>query len=60
MRFLIAFLRNLAILIVAGLLLLALFPDIMKAAYQVLGALFGPLALLFVIIAALPGRRRRY
>ena len=59
MEFFKRFMINLALLAAAGLLLLIFFPDIMRSAYSLLGALFGPLLILIVIVAALPNRRRR-
>jgi tetratricopeptide (TPR) repeat protein len=52
------FLRNLAILIIIGLALYIIFPDMMKRIFQLYGALFGPIAILLLIVAALP--RKRY
>jgi len=59
MQFLKNLLRNLAFLIVLGLVLLVIFPDIMKQVYQFFGLLFGPLVILIVIVAAPPRRRTR-
>lgn len=58
MAFLKGLLRNLAFLIGLGILLLILFPDMMKQVYQLFGGLFGPLVILIVIVAALPRRSR--
>jgi hypothetical protein len=59
MRFIMAFLTNLGLLLVGGLVLYIIFPEIMGNVYRTFGLLFGPLALLFVIVAALPRGRRR-
>jgi uncharacterized membrane protein YhaH (DUF805 family) len=54
------FLFNLAILAVIGIVLFALFPDIMR---QVLGLYDGlgilPVMVIFIVLAALPKRNRR-
>jgi Na+/serine symporter len=59
MEFLKNLLRNLAILIVIGLVLLIISPDLMKQVYQFFGALFGPLVILILIVGALPRRRKK-
>jgi hypothetical protein len=58
MRFLKDFLRNLGLLLVIGLILYALFPDMMRQVFQIYGALFGPVVILIIIVAALPRKRR--
>lgn len=58
MRFLKDFLRNLGLLLVIGLVLYVLFPDIMRQVFQIYGALFGPVVILIIIVAALPRKRR--
>ncbi|MBN1801329.1 MAG: hypothetical protein JW891_07475 [Candidatus Lokiarchaeota archaeon] len=58
MSFLKALLRNIAILIVIFLAMLIFMPDVMSQVYSTLGALFGPLLILMVIVAALPRKRR--
>jgi hypothetical protein len=58
MTFLKRFLINLAFLIGLGIILTIISPNIMKQVFQLFGGLFGPLALLFVVIAALPRKRR--
>lgn len=58
MEFLKNFFINLAVLIGIGILLFALFPDVMRQVFEVYSALFGPIAILFLIVAALPRRRR--
>jgi len=58
-QFLKRLLFNIVFLGVIGMALLFIFPDIMKQVYQFFGALFGPLAILMVIVFALPNKRRR-
>lgn len=58
MSFLKNFLRNLCILIAIGLAMLILFPDLMGQVFQLFGALFGPVVILLLIVAALPNRRK--
>jgi len=59
MEFLKALLRNLGLLIIIGLVLIVLFPDMMKQIFQLYGGLFGPVALVLIIVAALPLKKRR-
>ena len=59
MRLLMDFLRNLVLLIIIGLVLLFLFPDTMKQVIQIYGALLGPVAILVLIAAALPRKKRK-
>ena len=58
MQFLKDLLRNLAILIVIGLVVYFMYPDMMKQVYESFGLIFGPLAILMVIVFAMPRRRR--
>ena len=58
MQFLKDLLRNLAILIVIGLVLYFMYPDMMKQVFQLYGLLFGPLVIFIVIVAAFPRRKR--
>ena len=58
MQFVKDLLRNLAILIGLGIVMLIFFPDIMSQVYQLFGALFGPLIILIIIVAALPRKSR--
>ncbi len=51
-------LRNLAILIGIGIVLFALYPNVMSQMIEVYSSLFGPIAILFIIIAALPRRKK--
>jgi hypothetical protein len=62
MQFIQRFLRNLGILIVLGIVLLLIYPNIMGQIYQTWIVLFGPgLVILMLVVAALPERRcRRY
>jgi len=60
MDFLKRFLINLAVLIGLGILLLILFPDLMRQVYQLFGGLFAPaVILLLILVAALPRKGRR-
>jgi len=59
MSFFKALMRNIAILIIIGLAMYIFFPEVMGQVYDLLGALFGPLLILIVVVAALPGKRRR-
>ena len=58
MQFLKDFLKNLTLLIVISVVLLILFPDMMRQVFQLYGALFGPLAIILVMVIALPRKRR--
>ena len=58
--FLMAFLRNLGFIILGGVILLIVFPDLMREIFQIFGGLFGPtLVVIIIIVAALPRKRRR-
>ena len=59
MEFLKGFLRNLGLLLIIGMILFILFPDMMKQIFQLYGALLGPIAIIVVIVAALPRKKRR-
>jgi len=52
------FARNLILLGVIGIVLFFAFPDLMQQVTALLGALFGPVAVLVFVAAALPKRRR--
>lgn len=52
------FLRNIVLLAIIGIALLLLFPEIMPQVFGVYGALGVPFVLAFIVIAALPRRRR--
>jgi len=54
MDFLKGLLKNLALLIGIGIILLILFPNQMSQVYELYGGLFGPIAILILIGAALP------
>lgn len=58
MQFFKDLLRNLGLLLIIVLALYVLFPGTMRQVLEVYGGLFGPLAILVFIIAALPRRRR--
>ena len=57
MKFLLKLLRNLAFLIGIGIVLYILFPEMMSGVFQLYGKIFGPLALLALVVAALPRGR---
>ncbi len=59
MQFFKDFVRNLVILVVIGAVLFFMFPDMMKQVYELYGMLFGPLAIVVLIIIALPRAKRR-
>ena len=59
MRFLKDFIINLFWLFVIGLLLILVFPDLIRQVYSALGNLFGPLAILIIIVAAIPRRKTK-
>jgi hypothetical protein len=59
MQFLKDFLRNLVLLLIIGLVLFIIFPDTMNQAFQLYAALLGPIAILIVVIGALPRRKRK-
>ena len=60
MQFFKDFLRNLGLLIIIGVVLYFIAPKMMSQVIQLYGALFGPVAILLVIVFALPRRRRRH
>ena len=51
------FLRNLGLLIGIGLILLLFFPNIMSDVFNIYGAVFGLIALLILVVAALPNKK---
>lgn len=59
MRFLKDFLINLFWLFVIGLILFLVFPDLIGQVYKALGDLFGPLAILMIIVVAIPRKRTK-
>ena len=58
LQFLRDFLRNLGLLVVLGVFLLVVYPDMTRQVFELYGALFGPIAILLVVVAALPRKRR--
>jgi len=59
MEYLKVFLRNLGLLVLIGVVLLILLPAQMTDIYKLYGAIFGPVAILIVIVTALPNRRSK-
>jgi hypothetical protein len=59
MQFLKDFLRNLVLLLIIGLVLFILFPDMMNQVFQLYAVLLGPIAILIMIVAALPRKKRK-
>ena len=59
MRFLKDFIINLLWLLAIGLILILVFPDLMRQVYQIFGDLFGPLVILIVIVTAIPRRKSK-
>lgn len=57
MKFFLNFLKNLGILVAIGIVIFLLEPEMMRQVFDVYGLLFGPIALLFVVVAALPRKR---
>lgn len=58
MQFIKDFVRNLLILTTIGVVLFFMFPDMMKQVFELYGMLFGPLALVVLIVIALPRKKR--
>jgi preprotein translocase subunit Sss1 len=58
MEFLKNFLINLAGLLGIGVVIYIIYPDMIKQVFQFYGLLFGPIAILLVIVAALPRKKR--
>lgn len=58
MKFMLKLLRNLAFLVGIGIVLYFIAPDMMSQVFQLYGKIFGPLALLALIVAALPRGRQ--
>ena len=55
-----SFLRNLALLVVLGIVIFLLFPDMMKGVFGVYNGLgLLPVMVVLVILAALPRKKRR-
>ena len=59
MQFLKNFLKNLGFLVVIGIVLFFVAPDMMRQVFDAFGQLFGPLAIIMIIVAALPSRRTK-
>lgn len=53
------FIINLALLVGGGLILLMIYPEIMEQVFQVFGQFFIPLAIIMLIVAALPKRKSK-
>jgi len=58
MQFVKDLIRNLIVLLIIGLILFVLFPGPMSQIFQLYGLLFGPLAILILIVTALPRKRK--
>jgi hypothetical protein len=58
MQFIKDFLRNICLVIVIGLVLFVIFPDIVGQIFQLYGALFGPATILLIVVFALPRKKR--
>jgi len=59
MQFLKDFLRNLLFLLLLGVVLYFMFPDMMKQIFELYGLLFGPLAVVMLLAIALPRKKRK-
>jgi hypothetical protein len=59
MQFLKNLALNLLLLLVIGVALFVIFPDIMKQVLGIYGALFGPLVFLMILVVAMPRKRSR-
>ena len=53
------FLKNLGLLLALFVLLLIFSPTMMSDVFNALGAIFGPLLILMVIVAALPKKKSK-
>ena len=51
--------KILAIMIIIGLVVYLIYPGMMKQVYEAYGLIFGPLAILMVIVYAMPRKRKR-
>jgi hypothetical protein len=58
-QFLKNFLKNLGFLVVIGIVLFFVAPDMMRQVFDAFGQLFGPLAIIMIIVAALPSKRTK-
>jgi hypothetical protein len=52
-------LRNLLILVAIGVVVYLLYPEVMGQVFQTYWTLWGPLAIVILVVAALPKRSRR-
>ena len=59
MQFLKNFLKNLGFLVVIGIVLFFVAPDMMRQVFDAFGQLFGPLAIIMIIVVALPSKRTK-
>lgn len=59
MQFLKNFLKNLGFLVVIGIVLFFVAPNMMRQVFDAFGQLFGPLAIIMIIVAALPSKRTK-
>jgi peptidoglycan/LPS O-acetylase OafA/YrhL len=59
MQFIKDFIRNLMLLVVIGIVLYMLFPDMMRQIFKLYGALLGPVAIVVLVVAALPRKHSR-
>jgi len=59
MDMLIAFIGNLGLLIIIGLILFFVAPEMLREVYEFLGTLFWPIIITICLLAALPSRRRK-
>jgi uncharacterized membrane protein (DUF106 family) len=57
MKFLKQLMINLALLVGLGIFLYVLYPDMMKGVFDVYGQLFGPVAVVMLLVFALPKRK---
>ncbi len=57
MKFIKNLLINLALLVGIGIFLFYLYPDMMKQVFDLYGQLFGPLAIVMLIVFSLPRRK---
>ena len=59
MQFIKDLLRNLLILAAIGIMLFFLFPDMMRQVFDLYGRLLGSLAIIILVVIALPAKSRR-
>lgn len=53
------FLKKLGLLILILVILLLLFPTQISEAYNILGAVFGPLIFIILVVSALPSKKSK-